>query len=432
MQVVLDYEPRAYQADFEEAMETRKRALLVWHRRAGKDIACLNFLVMKALAKTGLYYYILPTYRQAKKVIWDGMNEDGKKILDVAIPKALIKLRHNTDLKIELLNGSIIQLVGSDNYDALAGTNPCGVVLSEYSLQDPACWNVIIRPILRKNGGWAVFNGTPRGKNHQWDLDQMARQNPKEWFYQKLSVEDTALIPLEALEQERREGVSEELIQQEYYCSYERGVEGSYYGRLLETARREGRIGRVAYEPRAVVNTSWDLGYGDSTAIVFWQEIGKELRIIDYYEATGEGLEHYIRVLKGKQYAYGTHYVPFDAENGSLQTGKSLVDMARDFGMKFTVLKRTTFESGIEAARAQFSIAWFDQDRCRQLLRCLENYHKKYNEKMNCYSDTPEHDFSSHGADAWRYTALARLQYSGGSIKKENIDEWNLKYRNVI
>lgn len=432
MDVFLEYTPRPYQSTFEDAMTTKNRALLVWHRRAGKDIACLNFMVLKAIEKIGLYYYILPTYRQAKKVIWDGMNEEGKKILDAAIPKKLIKNKHNTDLKIEFINGSIIQLVGSDNYDALAGTNPCGVVHSEFSLQDPACWQMIIRPILLKNKGWAVFNGTPRGKNHQFELDQIARENSNEWFYQKLTVEDTSLISHASLEQERREGVSEELIQQEYYCSYDRGVEGSYYGRLMETARKEGRICKVAYEARSPVNTSWDLGYGDSTAIIWWQEIDKEVRILDYYEATGEGLEHFIRQLNMRCYVYGTHYMPFDAENGSLQTGKSLVDMARQFGIKVTVLKRASFESGIEAGRVLMGISWFDQERSKLLLRHLTNYHKKYNDKMNCYSDKPEHDASSHGCDAFRYLALSRLQYGGSGIKKDQIDEWNQKYRNVI
>jgi hypothetical protein len=433
LQVYPNYTPRDYQAEFEHAMHDGKtRALLVWHRRCGKDIACLNFMVDQMMRKVGVYYYLFPTHKQARKVIWDGIQEDGKRIIDVAFPKDLIDGKPNqTEMKIRLHNGSLFQLIGSDIADSIAGTNPCGVVLSEYSLQDPTCWNVILRPILRKNKGWAVFNGTPRGKNHQYDLDVMARANPDEWFYQRLTVDTTNLIPPEDIEKERREGVSEEVIQQEYYCSYERGIEGSYYGRLIDKARREGRIGRVYYEPRAVVNCYYDIGFGDSTAIIFAQDVGTELRVIDFYEASGESFAHYVKVLQAKPYVYGKHYFPHDAGSGSLQTGTTLQKVASDLGIKSIILPRDDIEVGIEMTRTMLNTAYIDEFNCSHLLKCLENYHKKFNEKMNCYSNTPVHDWSSHAADACRYMAMARAIHGKGSdsLTPEKINE--MRHRNL-
>jgi len=416
IEVNINYKPRDYQETFERAMlDGKKRALLVWHRRAGKDVATLNFMVNEMLKTVGTYYYFFPTFRQARAVIWDGIDEDGKRLIE-AFPKNFVDGKPNeTQMKIKLINGSIFQLIGTDNYDAVAGTNPVGCVFSEYSLQDPTVWTLIVSPILVKNGGWAVFNGTPRGKNHQYELDQVARENPEKWFYQRLTIDDTKLIPIEAIEQERKEGKSEEIIQQEYYCSYDRGVEGSYYGRLLDQVRKDQRVGKVPYEPRSQVNTYWDIGYGDSTSIIFAQQVGTEFRIIDYYEAHGEGLSHYIKLLQNKPYVYGTHFFPHDAGSGSIQTGKTLQQVAAELGLRTTVLKRDDLEIGIEAARTLLNVCYFDEVRCVMLLKCLESYHKKFNDKMHCYSDTPVHDWSSHGADAFRYCAMARQSYSQGS-----------------
>jgi hypothetical protein len=427
----LAYEPRDYQETFENAMfKGKKRALLVWHRRAGKDIACLNFMVNEMLKKVGIYYYLFPTHKQARKVIWDGIQEDGQRIIHTAFPKALIEgLPNQTEMKIRLKNGSLFQLVGTDNYDSLAGTNPCGVVLSEYSLQDPVVWELILKPILLKNGGWAVFNGTPRGKNHQYDLDVLCRSHPEVWFYQKLSVEDTSLITPEQIQQVRDEGTSEEIIQQEYYCSYERGVEGSYYGRLIDRARGEGRIGHVPYEPRSPVNTYWDIGFGDSTSIIFAQDIGSECRIIDFYESHGESIAHYIKVIKDKPYVYGKHYLPHDAGSGSLQTGTTLQMRARELGLDAIVLARDNVEMGIEAARAMLAVCLIDERKCSHLLKCLENYHKKFNDKMNVYSQTPVHDWSSHAADSLRYMAIARLEYGNHNhnLSKDKLKEMRMR-----
>jgi hypothetical protein len=242
----------------------------------------------------------------------------------------------------------------------------------------------------------------------------MAKANPN-WFSEVLSIKDTDVLTEEDIDKIRAEGVSEELIQQEYYCSFNRGVEGSYYGRLVEKARDEKRICSVPYDPRTPVSTAWDIGYGDSTSITFWQDVGGECRIIDYYEAQGEGIAHYCKLLQNKPYLYGNHYLPHDAGSGSIQTGRTLQDIAYELGLKTTVLGRETdIQIGIEAVRNLLSICYIDQTKCLHLIKCLENYHKKFNEKTQCYSEAPVHDWTSHCADSVRYVANARLQFGRG------------------
>lgn len=410
------YKPRWYQEEFEKAMFSgKRRALLVWHRRAGKDIAALNFMVNEMMKKVGIYYYFFPTFKQARSVIWDGIDKDGKRIID-AFPKELIAKKNEVEMKIRLINGSMFQMVGTDNYDSIAGTNPIGCVFSEYSLQDPQVWRLIVSPILNQNNGWAVFVGTPRGKNHQYELDETARENPQTWFYSKLTIDDTKLLSKEDIDRiMNEEGISEETACQEYWCSYDRGQDGTYYGKLLFKAKSEGRIGNVPYEPHVPVSTAWDLGFGDSTSIVFWQNVGAETRIIDFYEANGEQLAHFVKYVQDRPYVYSDHYVPHDAGAATLQTGITTQKMMTELGLKTVLLPRDDIGVGVEAVRVLLSTCYIDSKKCKHLIKCLENYHKKFNDKMNCYSDTPVHDWSSHASDCIRYMAMAKRHFGKGN-----------------
>ncbi len=368
-------------------------------------------------------YHILPTYSQAKKVIWDANTNDSKRLLDY-IPHEVIESKNGHEMKIRFVNGSLYQLIGSDNIDSIVGTNPKILIFSEYAIQSQVAWE-FLEPIVKVNGGYALFISTPRGKNHFYDMLCKNKHNPK-WFCETLSVADTGVLSEVDIEDIRSEGKSEELIQQEYYCSFNRGVEGSYYGKLIEQARNENRICRVPYEPRSPVHTAWDIGFGDSTAITFWQEIGGELRVIDFYENQGEQIAHYAKIVQDKPYVYGTHYLPHDAGAGSIQTGRTLQDVAYDVGLKTTILPREIdIQIGIEAVRSMLSIAYIDESKCSHLIKCLENYHKKFNEKTNSYSQTPLHDWTSHAADSARYVANARIQFGRGpgSLTKEKLDE---------
>jgi phage terminase large subunit len=414
LQLELTFQPRPYQVPLIKALNSgTKRAVFVAHRRAGKDILAFNWAVFQLLLNPGwTAFHILPTYNQAKKVIWDANTNESKRLLDY-IPPEVIESKNGQEMKIRFRNGSLYQLIGSDNINSLVGTNPKIIIFSEYAIQSPAAWEYL-RPILDVNKGYALFISTPRGKNHFYDLMLMARSDPK-WYCETLSVKDTRVLTEDELNQIRAEGVSEEHIQQEYYCSFNRGVEGSYYGRLIEKARDDKRICNVPYETRAPVHTAWDIGFGDSTSITFWQEIGGELRIIDFYEAQGEGIAHYAKIIQSKPYVYGTHYMPHDAGSGSIQTGRTLQDVAYEQGLKTTVLERETDMSiGIEAVRALLSVVFIDENKCKHLLKCLENYHKKFNEKTQAYSEAPFHNWTSHAADSVRYMANARTQFGRG------------------
>jgi phage terminase large subunit len=377
---------------------------------------------------------VLPTYTQGKKVIWDGINEAGDRILDY-IPRACVSGKPNTsEMKIRLVNGSIIQVIGSENYDSIRGTNPIGVVFSEFAMQEPRIWTEVVSPILLKNGGWAVFNTTPLGKNHAWELWAMSKNN-EGWFTQILTINDTNLITKEMIDRERAEGKSEEIIQQEYYCSFERGIEGSYYARLMNKAREEKRIGRVPVDIYAKVYTYWDLGVGDSTSIWFVQYVGNEVHIIDYYENCGEGLPHYAKVLETKRIEegliYGEHHAPHDIRQRELNTGISRLETASALGITFNIVPNVPIEDGIEAVRALIPKCYFDEKKCSQGIKCIENYRKRWNDKMHVYSTSPLHDYTSHGADAFRYLAVRYKQRQGPGTALGQ-DEWKkARSRNI-
>ncbi len=402
------YRCRPYQIPFwEAASKGFKRFVLVWHRRAGKEKTCWNYLIMKAVQKVGIYYYFFPHFSQGRKILWDGIDKAGFRFLD-HIPKDLIAGNPNsTEMKIRLRNGSIIQIIGTNNIDSIVGTNPIGCVFTEYSLQDPRAWS-LIRPILVENGGWAVFNFTPRGANHGKDIFDMARVNP-EWYCQLLTIKDTGIISEADIQAERDSGMSEDFIQQEFYCSFTLGVEGSYYARYMEEARDEDRIGNVPWDKQQRVYTAWDLGYGDSTAIIFYQVIGQEIHIIDYYEAHGKGLPHYAGVLKDKPYIYADHYAPHDIESHAFSSGLSAREVGSGLGLNFITLPtlKLRLEDGIEALRGIFPRIWIDQTACKGLIKCLENYRKEFDAKLETYKERPRHDQYSHGSDAARYMAIA-------------------------
>ena len=426
------YTPRPYQLPILRALDNgKKRAVWVAHRRSGKDITIFNWCIKTLMSGPAMTcFYVADTYAHAKKILWDNITTEGKRMLD-HVPPQIIESLNQQEMKIRFINGSLLQLVGSDNIDSLVGTNPKIIVFTEYALQSPEAWT-LLRPILAVNGGWSIFISTPRGKNHFYETLQIAKDNPLDWFWEVLSIEDTGVLSSVDMDRERREGMSEELIQQEYYCSFDRGIEGSFYGKLVEVMKKEGRVGRVLDEKRSPVNTAWDIGFGDSTSIVFWQVVGSEVRVIDFYEAQGEGTPHYAKVLQDRGYVYGGHYFPHDAGSGSIQTGKTLQNVAREHGIEAYVLKRDDLSVGIEAVRSLLSVCYIDAEKCRVLLKCLEGYHKRFNEKMGVYSQTPVHDVHSHGADAMRYMAMARRDNYGGSSGKgltpEMIREMRQKY----
>ena len=341
----------------------KKRAVVVAHRRYGKDLNAIHLCAVSAMERVGLYWHLFPTYAQGKKIAWDGKTKEGKPFLS-AFPAELVSSKNHTEMKITLKNGSIYQVVGADKPDSLVGPNPVGIILSEWSIMSPAIWEFLM-PILAENDGWAIFIFTPRGKNHGYKMlhaamNEMKNAN-KNWFAAVYANSFTKVISAEAIQEMRIAGMTEEMIMQEIECSFDAPVVGSYYGKLMNAAEASKRVGNVPWEPRLPVHTAWDLGVGDSTTIWFYQIYGMEVRVIDYYEASGEGLPHYAKVLEKKPYSYGMHYAPHDIEVRELSSGKSRFEAARSLGIKFQVGKQFPIEEGIEAVRNLIPRCWFDE-----------------------------------------------------------------------
>ena len=324
-------------------------------------------------------------------------------------------------MKIVLSNGSIIQLVGSDNVDSLVGTNPYGIVFSEYALQDPKAYH-FLRPVIVANGGFMLFISTPRGKNHLWDLMNIAKQN-SDWFVYVRSLNETRHIPFEEIQKEREEGLmSDDLIQQEYFVSFDQGVEGAYYTRYLDRMRINNQIGEIPYECGKQVHTCWDLGIRDSTCILFFQVIGTTVRIIDTYENSKHGLEHYIAVLHNKEYIYGKHIAPHDIKVRELGTGMSRLEKAKSLGLPFIVAPDVSIVDGIESVRSALGKIYINQSTCKNFIKAIENYRQEWDSRRRVYKDHPLHDWSSHWADALRYLCIS-LPKTRDGITAEEIDK---------
>ena len=390
-----------------------KRGVMVVPRRNGKDILTWNAVICKAAQVPALYYYMAPYYNQVRQIIWEGFDKDGRRFLDY-IPYELVRNKTKVDMRIDLVNGSQIKLQGSDQIDRIVGTNPRGIGFTEFSLHKPGAWEYL-RPILAENGGWAIFNGTPRGLNHFFDLYQQANESPN-WYVQYLTRDDTGIPSLEAIDEDRRSGMPEELIQQEYYCSFLAGVVGSYYAKFMNSIRDHGQITRVPHDPRLPVYTFWDLGVDDCTSIWFAQFFRQEIRLIDYYENQGEGLTHYIKECKNREYIYSEHFAPWDIEIREFSTGVSRKQTASELGFDFTVIPKMSISEGIDAVREILPMCWFDANLCERGVSALMHYQKQWNERTQAYSNTPLHNWASHGADAFRGLAVMYdlLKYSLG------------------
>ena len=426
-----EWNPRPYQMAVWKALEGGiKRALCVWHRRAGKDDVALHWAACSTMTRVGTYWHMLPQANQARKAIWDAVNpKTGRRRIDDAFPMEIRETTRENDMLIRFKNGSTWQVVGSDNFNALVGSPPVGIVFSEYSIADPASWDYL-SPILRENGGWAVFIYTPRGKNHGYTLYERNKRNP-DWFAELLTVTDTGVLTPEDIEAERRDGKSEDMIAQEYFCSFEAANPGAYYGKQMQQAWKDKRITRVPIEPGIDCETFWDLGIDDSMSIWIMQAVGRELRFVQYLEGTGEGLFYYTNLLKDwrdkHQVRFSWHHMPHDIEVRELGTGRSRKDMALEMGLKpIKVAPRLEVEDGINAVRRILARCWFDEERCERGISALTEYGKDYDDKLKVYRSKPRHDWASHGADAFRTFAVSfRDGVVGGSKPIVHRREWS-------
>lgn len=388
------------------------RGVAIWHRRSGKDDVCLHWSASSMFRRVGSYWHMLPEASQARKAIWNAVNpHTGKRRIDEAFPEEIRANINEQEMFIRTKNGSTWQVIGSDNYNSLVGSPPVGVVFSEWALAKPGAW-AYLRPILAENGGWAAFITTSRGNNHAKTTFDLGLSEDG-WFAEKLTAKDTDVFTQEQLDQELREYIADygedegrALFEQEYMCSFDSAVLGSYYGKDIRRAEESGRIGNVPYDPAVPVDTWWDIGVGDNTSIGFTQAVGKEVRFIDHYSMSGEGLPHYAKILQDKNYIYGNHYGPHDIEVREFGSGRSRIETAKSLGIKFRVVPKLSIDDGINAVRTMFSRFWFDRNNCKGLIDSLREYHKEWNEKQKTFLDRPCHDWSSHDADMVRYFAV--------------------------
>ena len=372
------------------------------HRRAGKTVACIHDLQRQAVRCPRVrprFAYLSPFLRQSKAVAWD--------YLRAAMSAARVAgaTAHESELRVDYPGGAQVRLYGADNPDAMRGVYFDGIVLDEYADMDPRVWSEIIRPALADRRGWAVFIGTPRGRNAFFELWRRS-QTEEGWFSMMLKASQSGLIPDSELELARRD-LTEEQYAQEFECSFDAAVVGAYYGNLMARAEAERRVAGVPYDPSALVWTSWDLGIRDATAIWFAQVIGREIRIIDYYEASGVDLGHYVREINARPYAYAGHIVPHDAQAKELGTGKSRLEVMESLGLRpITLAALHRVEDGINAVRMFIPKCWFDAKKCARGIDALKLYRAEYDDKLQALRPQPVHDWTSHAADLFRYLAL--------------------------
>ena len=412
---VLDY--REYQKPLIRYMRNGgKRAVWVAHRRSGKDVTCWQYLIEAAIQEKGTYYYCLPEFAHARRVIWEGMLNDGKRFIDL-VPRNLIKNLNESQMKMDLVNGSIIQLVGSDQYDRLVGTNPKGIVFSEYSLTHPMAWQ-ILRAILAANNGFAMFNGTPRGKNHFHDMLTQAKSD-NSWFWSVDTVTSTGVLSQETLDKEKKE-MDKDVFLQEYYCSFDAAIKGAYYSEQIAILRQQKRICKVPYEPALPVYTASDPG-DVVYSILYFQVHGKEVRIIDADEFYSPSPETIATSIKSKHFKiYGKHYLPSDALVKKMAAGqKSLYDQLMDAGLEnmHVLDPQKSKMDGIKLVQTNFFSFWIDESLDKSVVEPLSNYAPIFNEKKNSYSKEPDHNWASHMSDAVRYMVIA-LQLISSSFTR--------------
>lgn len=399
MKVVIPYQPRRLQLQIHEQLDAHRFGVVVCHRRFGKTVLAVNHLIRAALTcklERPRFAYVGPTYRQAKTIAWDYLKHYAR-----AIPGTVF---NESELRADLPSGGQVRLYGADNPDALRGIYLDGVVLDEFGLMQGKVWSEVLRPALSDRIGWAMFIGTPNGKNAFWQMRDYASAN-KDWFLAEYKASETGIIAKAELEDAKRI-MSDDEYEQEYGCSFEASVKGAIFAKEIAYLRAGGRIKDVPWEPSIPVHTAWDLGMGDSTAIWCLQMHNSEVRVIDYYESSGEALGHYVNWLNSRPYTWGKHVLPHDAEVRELGTGRSRVEMLQGLGVRATIATKLSLDDGIEAARMFLKRCWFDQTKCKVGLESLQNYRREENTRTGELKSEPVHDWASHGADAFRYAAI--------------------------
>lgn len=410
-----DWRPRPYQMALWKYLESGgKHAEAIHHRRAGKDEVCLHWTAVAAHQRVATYWHMLPMANQARRAIWEAVNpHTGKRRIDEAFPHELRETTRENEMMIKFKIGSTWQVLGSDNYNALVGSPPAGVVFSEWALCDPAS-AAYLSPIFAENDGWQLYITTPRGKNHAYRSFQSAQRDPSA-FAEILSVDKTGAVPAHVLAKERQKYIDrfgvdagEAFFNQEYYCDWDAAILGAFYGHEMRVALDKGRITSVDHDESLSVHTAWDLGWSDDTAIWFFQVHRGEVRLIDYHSVSGADVATIAQSLHDKPYRYGDHWLPHDARPKTLASGgRSIVEQLWAHGIKGRIVPSLSVQDGIQATRMMFDRCYFDAVACEAGIESLRQYHREYDTEKKMFKDKPAHDWSSHGADAFRMLGVA-------------------------
>jgi len=411
-----------------------KRAMAVWHRRAGKDEVCLHYSMLAAIRRVGNYWHCLPEYNQGRKAIWTAINpHTGKRRIDEAFPLALRANTNDNEMFIRFVNGSTWQVIGSDTYDSTVGASVAGIVFSEYALANPSAW-AYYRPMLEENNGWAAFITTPRGRNHAFSLFQFAQQSP-EWFSELLTVNDTGSLTPAALAETMKEytalygqDVGKAQFDQEYLCSFNAAILGAYWAMEMAQVRAEGRILPIEPVEGQFVHRAWDLGVKDDTSIWWFQVVGGQVFILDHYAASGAGVDHFAEVIEKREgehgWRNGNDYVPHDAKIKEWGTGRTRVETMKMIGLNPILVPWATFQDGIEAARRTLPLCVFHPRTEETGIAALEQYRREWDDEKKAFRASDVHDWTAHPAAAFRYLSLAWRQADRREVKVPPQEGW--------
>tara|TARA_R100000655_G_scaffold52579_1_gene90420 strand:- start:680 stop:1948 length:1269 start_codon:yes stop_codon:yes gene_type:complete len=395
-EIVIPYKPRQLQNFLHKKIDKHRFSVCVLHRRAGKTVAMINHIIRAALTNplpNPRYAFISPTFKQGKATAWDYIKQFAGKIPNTKF--------NESELRCDLPNGSRITILGAENDQSLRGIFLDGCVFDETQSIKPTIFPEVIRPALADRKGWCVFIGTPKGRNYFYELYQEAKDK-KDWYSCIFKASETNILDQDELDAAKAV-MSDDLYQQEFECSFQAAITGSYYGAIIEQLEFDNRITNVDYDESIDVETWWDLGMNDQTSIWFAQRYKGEIRLIDYYENAGEGLDHYVNIIDQKNYEYSKHILPHDVKVRELGNyGKSRLESLLELGIAGEVAPKLPIEDGIEAVRKALPNCWFDKDKCRQGIEYLKAYQKKWDDKNQCFRNKPHHNYASHCADSFR------------------------------
>ena len=399
-EIVIPYSPRKIQNFLHQKCQKHRFNVIIVHRRGGKTVFAINHLIKSALINKRPYprYAFISPYRlQGKSTAWDYLKQ-----FSAAIPGVKF---NESELRVDFdINNSRIQIIGAENSNAIRGQYFDGIIVDETQNIAPDLFDTILRPCLSDRNGFAIFIGTPKGRNYFYQLHQLAKQT-EDWFTCVFKASETNIIDKKEL-QAARAIMSEEAYAQEMECSFQAGISGSYYGSIMENLEKNGRFKNFEIDDSAETETWWDLGMNDSTIITFVQRSKNEIKVIDCYENSGEGLEHYLNIIDSKPYTYSKHIAPHDIRVRELGTNKSRWESAKELGLEFDIAPKLSVEDGIEQVRQLLPKCWFHRQNCNKLIEALKSYCKRWDEKNNCFRNRPLHNWASHFADSFRYGSI--------------------------